>query len=129
MADGLEIVGYEGEGYKRLVDGPKWTLAALHYAARFDPANFEKLERHLLTDEVFVLLTGEATLLIGENAERVPMEPLKYYNVKAGVWHHIFVTPGTRVLIAENSDTSRENTEYRFLASVAQSSKATSALK
>ena len=111
--DGLEIINYEGEGYSRLVDGPKWTLAMINYAPRFDPENFERLERHLLTDEAFVLLTGEATLAIGEKAERVPMVPFKVYNVKAGVWHHIFVSREARVLLAENSDTSKANTEYR----------------
>lgn len=65
------------------------------------------LERHNLTDETFVLLAGEATLLIGENAEQIPLEPLKCYNVKAGVWHNIIVPPGTRVPVVENSDTSR----------------------
>ena len=111
--EGLEIAEHSGGEYKRLVDGPKWTLASLNYAPRFDEGNFEKLERHLLSDETFVLLTGEATLVVGEQAERVRMEPLKYYNVKAGVWHHIFVKTGTRVLVAENSDTSKANTEYR----------------
>ena len=110
--EGLEVLEHAGEEYRRLVDGPKWTLASLNYAPRFDEANFEKLERHLLTDETFVLLCGRATLVVGEGAERVEMEPLRYYNVKAGVWHHIFVDPGTRVLVAENSDTSKANTEY-----------------
>ena len=109
----MEIFEYDGEGYKRMIDGPKWTVASLNYAARFDEANFEKLERHLLTDETFVLLCGEATLVVGEDCERVPMEPTKAYNVKAGEWHHIFVKPGTRVLVVENSDTSKANTEYR----------------
>ena len=108
----LEIYEYPGEGYKRMVDGPKWTVAALNYAARFDEANFEHLERHNLTDESFVLLAGEATLLVGEKAERVRMLPLKVYNVPAGVWHHIFVSRDARVLVVENSDTSKANTDY-----------------
>ena len=111
----LEILDYDGEGYRRLVDGPKWTLAVINYAPRFDPANFTRLERHLLTDETFVLLSGDATLVVGEAAERVPLEPLKFYNVKAGEWHHVFVSPGSRVLVAENSDTGAANTEYRDL--------------
>lgn len=110
--EGLEIREHRGEGYRRLIDGPKWTVAVLNYADRFDEAKFDTLERHLLTDETFVLLTGEATLLIGADARRVPLEPLKAYNVKAGVWHQILVKPGTSVLIAENSDTAKTNSEY-----------------
>ena len=110
--NGLDIIEYGGKDYKRLVNGAKWTLATLNYAARFDEANFAQLERHNQTDEAFVLLSGEATLLVGAEVARVRMEPLKYYNVRAGVWHHIFVTPGTRVLVAENADTSLANTDY-----------------
>ena len=114
--NGLDIIEYGGEGYKRLVNNAKWTLATLNYAERFDAGNLSTLERHNATDETFVLLTGEATLLIGPKAEPVPMEPLKYYNVRAGVWHHINVTPGTRVLVAENADTSMANSDYLDLA-------------
>lgn len=112
MVNGIEIFEYKGEGYKRLVDGPKWTAAILNYGPEIDEANFTQVERHMLTDETFVLLSGEATLIIGEDAQKVPMEPLKYYNIKAGVWHHVFATPGTSILIAENSDTAPSNTEY-----------------
>jgi ureidoglycolate hydrolase len=103
---------HTGEGYARVVDGPKWTVAELNYAEKFDPAKISYLERHTETDETFVLLAGEATLLIGENAQRFPLEMLKCYNMKKGVWHNIIVSPGTRVLVVENSDTSRSNTEY-----------------
>jgi glyoxylase-like metal-dependent hydrolase (beta-lactamase superfamily II) len=115
--NGLDIIEYGGEGYKRLVNNAKWTLATLNYAERFDAAHLATLERHNATDETFVLLTGEATLLVGPKAETVRLEPLKYYNVRAGIWHHIHVTPGTRVLIAENADTSLANTDYLDLAS------------
>lgn len=116
MTDGLEILPCAGEGYHRVVDGPKWTVAALNYAERFDEKNLYCLERHNLTDETFVLLDGAATLLIGEKAERVPMRPLTCYNVKRGTWHNILVTPGTHTLIAENSDTAIANSDYLILA-------------
>lgn len=108
----LDVLEYAGDGYSRVVSGAKWTVAALNYAARFDERNITELERHNLTDETFVLLSGEATLLVGEDARRVKMEPLKFYNVRAGAWHNITVAPGTRVLVAENADTSKDNTEY-----------------
>ena len=116
MENGLEILPCEGEGYARLVDGPLWTLAFINWAPRFDESNFCQLERHMRTDETFVLLGGSATLVLGPEAKRVPMEPRKFYNVKAATWHHIFVTPGSCVLVAENSDSSRENSEYRQVA-------------
>ena len=110
--NGLDVLEYSGDGYSRVVSGAKWTVAALNYAERFDERNIVDLERHNLTDETFVLLSGEATLLVGEEAKRVNMEPLKFYNVRAGVWHNIVVTPGSRVLVAENADTSKDNTDY-----------------
>lgn len=114
--EGLDIKEYGGEGYLRLVNNAKWTLATLNYAARFDEANFVEMERHNLTDETFVLRQGSATLIVGEKAERLVMEPLKYYNVRAGIWHHILVSKDARVLVAENSDTSKDNTDYLELA-------------
>ena len=110
--NGLDVLEYSGDGYSRVVSGAKWTVAALNYADRFDERNIVDLERHNLTDETFVLLSGEATLLVGEEAKRVKMEPLKFYNVRAGVWHNIVVAPGSRVLVAENADTSKDNTDY-----------------
>lgn len=110
--NGLDVLEYSGDGYSRVVNSAKWTVASLNYASRFDERNIVELERHNLTDETFVLLSGEATLFVGEKAERVKMAPLKFYNVRAGIWHNIAVTPGTRVLVAENADTSRDNTDF-----------------
>ena len=113
---GLDILEHSGTEYRRLVNNAKWTLASLNWAPRFDESNVCELERHNLTDETFVLLYGKATLLVGENADSIEMEPLKYYNVRAGIWHHIIVSEDARVLVAENANTSKDNTEYMSLA-------------
>ena len=113
---GLDILEHSGIEYRRLVNNAKWTLASLNWAPRFDESNVCELEKHNLTDETFVLLNGKATLLVGEKADRVEMEPLKYYNVRAGIWHHIIVSEDARVLVAENANTSKDNTEYLSLA-------------
>ena len=110
--DGVDILEHTGGEYRRLVSNAKWTLASLNYAPRFDEKNIVDLERHNLTDEAFVLLAGQATLLVGEGPERVKMEPLKVYNVRAGIWHGIFVSKNARVLVAENANTSKDNTDY-----------------
>ena len=113
LPEGLEIKDYNGEGYDRTHVYDNWCVAFLNYADRFDKITY--IERHLLTDEVFVLLQGSAELLIGETCEPVTMEPFKIYNVKAGVWHAIRVSRDAKVLIVENSDTTKENSEYLYL--------------
>ena len=110
MAEGLDILEYTGEGYRRVVEYGAWTVAILNWNGEFDKNT--RIEAHMLTDEVFVLLRGRATLFIGENREAVEMEPCKLYNVKAGVYHSIEVSRDASVLIAENRDTCRGNTRY-----------------
>ena len=109
---GLDILEHCGTEYCRLVNNAKWIVASLNWAPRFDKKNIIELERHHLTDEVFILLSGSATLLLGEGAERVEMKPLKHYNVRAGIWHHIVVSEDARVLVVENANTSKDNTDY-----------------
>ncbi len=110
--EGLDILHYTGDDYKPVVYFGDWRVAYLNYSARFDPDKIDTLERHMETDEVFVLLEGKATLLIGENAEEVPMEKNKCYNVKKAVWHTIATSRDAHVLIVENADTADENSEF-----------------
>lgn len=122
MKDGLlEISDYREPGYRALVYHEGWRVALLNDdPARFRPETLGYLERHNLTDEVFVLLSGECTLLIGDgdtagshgDITRVTMEKGKLYNVKRGVWHNLLGSPGMTLLIVENADTSRQNSDY-----------------
>lgn len=110
--EGLEIFAFEGEGYNRTMHYGEWRVALANFGPPFDPARYTYLERHLLTDEVFVLLLGTATLEIGEARERVPMEQGKLYNVKCGTWHALLMSEDAKVLIVENHSTGKENSEY-----------------
>ncbi len=110
MVKGIELFDYTGEGFAKVIRYQGWRVAIINYADRYNKKNIEKLERHLLTDEVFVLLEGEATL-IAEDGE-CPMVKNKLYNVKAGAWHAIYVSEDAKVLIVENNDTGPENSEY-----------------
>ncbi len=110
--EGLEILHYTGEDYKPVVYFEGWRVAYLNYSDRFDPEKIDKLERHMETDEVFVLLEGKASLLIGETGTLCPMEKNKTYNVKKGVWHSIITSRDAHVLIVENADTADENSEF-----------------
>ena len=113
-----EVYAYADEGFKALVNLGGWRVAVINYAERFDEANFERLERHLETDEVFILLDGRATLIVGTECERIPMEKGKIYNIKKLGWHHILVDrehPETKLILVENADTGKANTEYLYV--------------
>ena len=113
----VQIGEHTGEGYSRVVEYGNWTAALINYAPRFDEKNFEYVERHNKTDEVFILIEGAATLILGEadKLQYLNMEKFKIYNIKKGVWHHIFLKEGAKVVIVENSDTGKENTDYYFV--------------
>ena len=110
----IEVFGYDGEGYERTMNFESWRVAIANYAERFDKDKFDKLERHLLTDEVFVLLSGDAQLVIGMEMKHITLEIGKIYNVKKGAWHNILISEGAKVLIVENHNTGLENTEYYY---------------
>ena len=105
----MDIREYLGEDYKAILDFESWRIGMLHYSERF--AEFKEEERHLLTDEAFILLEGEATLY----EERIPykMEKCKVYNIKKGLWHQIVMSKDATAIVVENSNTSKENSERR----------------
>jgi ureidoglycolate hydrolase len=114
----LEIRDYQGEGYKPLVDYGEWRVAILRYLDGLHPERIDSMERHTETDEVFVLLSGQAILILGGRGEQLEetysqcMEIGKVYNVKRSVWHTILLSSDASVLIVENRDTGGHNSEY-----------------
>ena len=82
--DGIEVAGYDGPNYKTLLASGSWRVAFLNHGDKFSPERPERLERHLETDEVFVLLDGSATLFVGKEMNSVKMERFRIYNVKRG---------------------------------------------
>lgn len=109
---GIEIKEYNGPGYKEQIDFNNWRVAIANYKPELEESRLEYLERHLESDEVFVLVEGTAGLLIGEEKARCQFEKGKLYNVKCGTWHRVFMTPDSKIVIVENADTGKDNTEY-----------------
>lgn len=109
MAD-IEIFECNSNGYCSAFHYGTWRIAFLTFAERF--SNITYLEKHNNTDEIFVLLKGSAVLYIGKEMRRFAMEQNKIYNVKCGVWHNIKVSCDAQILIVENDDTSKDNSEY-----------------
>ena len=111
----IEIKEYTAEGYSPVIDYESWRVAVLNYIDELEVPNLKTMQKHTLSDEVFVLLKGDFTLFTGGHGEEVgtissvKLEPYKMYNVKAGVWHTHTLTEGTSVLIVENRDTCDDN--------------------
>ena len=122
VSDLIEIKHYDGKGYQPLVDFNTWRVAILHWERSLLPEEIEKMERHTQTDEVFVLLDGKATLILGGNSIKVDgihpcnLEKCMLYNVKQDVWHTVLLSRDATILIVENRDTGDDNTEYCPLA-------------
>jgi len=114
----LEIRNYDGEGYQPLIDYGAWRVAILRWEQSMQPDKIDFMERHTQTDEVFVLLNGQATLILGGNSNRVDsiqpqkMEARKLYNVKKNVWHTVVMSKVATILIVEESNTGVDNSEY-----------------
>lgn len=107
----MEKISFVPQRWQVAVEDGGWKVAYLGYCERF--SKFTELERHLETDEVFVLLRGSATLYGDDSTEE--MEQGIVYNIPKGEWHHIVVSEDAWVLVVESSTTSPENTEKRRL--------------
>lgn len=114
IPDGLEAYEHTGSGYERTMHYGEWRVAFLNWAEKFDFSSDFSPERHMLTDEVFVLLSGTAVLEIGTDKKPVQLEPERIYNVRAGVWHRVKVSRDAKLLIVENHSTGPENSEYMY---------------
>ena len=115
----LEVREYTGPGYQPVIDFGVWRVAILNYLDEIHPKRIDFMERHDETDEVFILLQGQAVLFLGEgDANHIDaihsqvMDPGKIYNVKQSVWHSVVLSLDGSVLIVENKNTSEENSNY-----------------
>ena len=116
--DLLAIREYQGEGYQPLVDFGSWRVAILRWGPGSQAEEIKMMERHTQTDEVFVLLGGRATLIIGGNQGKVDdiqaevMASGKLYNVKQNTWQTALLSQDAAILIVENRDTGESNSEF-----------------
>lgn len=115
---GLEIFRWERQGYQPLIFFQDWQVALLNWEPVFDLRHLGEIERHNYTDEVFVLLRGNAllfTLTAGGEMQAEDMQPGVLYNVPAGVWHNLLSTREAAWVIVEKRDTHLNDVEFRQL--------------
>lgn len=117
----VEIGAYFGDGYRPVLDFHGWRVAMLRYVADLDASQFQRVERHLQTNEVFILTAGAADLIVCEGdrapgaAHVFPMRPNVACNIQQAVWHQIVMTSDAHVILFERTDTTVANSEYAEL--------------
>ncbi len=119
----LEQIEIHGQGFQPLKDHGSWRIAQLSYDPGVNALNsLSTLGRHFRTEEVFLLLQGEAVMFTAGSEDRpgcfeaFSFVPDRLYVVQPGQWHAAVLEPGTRLLIVENRDTGAENSETHPLS-------------
>lgn len=114
MEKNFELGLYHGIGYAPLFRSNHDWMVAVYNGTPFPGY----LERHTTSDEAFILMAGRAILLVGDNgpdaASVLPVElaPFQAINIKLSVWHGLITSSDARVLIVENHDVTRDNSDY-----------------
>lgn len=105
---------YNGSGYAPLFESGHDWMVAVYNGCPFPGY----LERHNTSDEAFILMAGRAIMIVGDSgpdasiAKPVELAPFQAINIKKSVWHGILTSPDARVLIVENRDVTKENSDY-----------------
>lgn len=73
------------------------------------------LKRHMLTEESYILISGEATLYVEEDGalKSYILEARRLYTIPAATWHHLKVSDDALLAVVESSGTIPENTESK----------------
>ncbi|WP_203256939.1 cupin domain-containing protein [Hyunsoonleella ulvae] len=114
----IEQYKVEANGYHPFLIREGWQVAQLNYMPEQHIDNIKKLDVHFLTDEVFILLKGEAVLIGAEiegdsvTFEAELLKPNITYNIPANVWHNIAMKEGSEIIIVEKSDTHISDFEF-----------------
>jgi len=121
LIEGLEIYEHNIAGYQPLVYSRDWMVALLNHEDIMRLEKALEIERHAQTDEVFILLNGQAALYLvagDQPLQVVEMKPGSIYNMLKGTWHNLLATEEAKFAIIENRDTDKFDTEIRKLTKI-----------
>lgn len=114
----LQVLAWQEDGYAPLVISQGWQTAILNWEPGAEVTAVYRVERHNLTDEVFILWRGSGALVVAESdgLKVIDAVPGTVYNVTVGTWHTVIGTRDSSWIIVENKDTHLGDTEYRDLS-------------
>lgn len=119
----IETYSHDGEGYNPFLIRAGWQVAQLNYMPEQAPGGIVKMDKHLQTDEVFILLKGQAILIAatqtaaGFSFTGLKMQPGITYNIPVNTWHNIAMDEMAQVIIVEKNDTHLGDFIYQPLTS------------
>ena len=109
------------DGYNPYLIDKDWQVAQLNFEKGQGFYDLKKVDKHLKTDEAFILKKGVAVLIAAEikaheiEFEVVNMKKDILYNIPKNMWHNIALSPDAEVFIIENSNTHLYDFEYHYL--------------
>lgn len=118
----LEIHETEQKGFQPLVTFQTWRVAMMTDLQGEPSEKLCRLQRHMKTDEVFILLQGKCILFLADGEDQIEhqfaedLKLFRVYNVKQGVWHSHILSKDAKIIIVENADTSPNNSQYLQLS-------------
>jgi ureidoglycolate hydrolase len=118
----IDILEFNEEGMKRVYENDKWLVGIKNWKPANDITGIDCLEKHNLTDELFVLIAGMCTLVTASEVDglmvfdKVVMEPHKVYNIPKTMWHNTITSKDTKMILIEDSSSSMENSNLYMLS-------------
>jgi len=117
-----ETFEFNDQGFKVLMHYDNWRVAILNYIDDCKLEGLRYVEAHQETDEVFVLLEGNATLVFADinddkiiKVNTIKLEKNKVYNIKKGIYHTQLLSTDAKLLIVEAKDTGDSNSLKHYL--------------
>ena len=105
----------EQSGFNRFIWNEHFITAFITRSEAYSDGLVKIMKRHNDTDEVFVLLKGNAILLtreeIGAECLVTKLEPLTAYTVKSGTWHHLAASEDAALFVTESGALDPKNTD------------------
>lgn len=113
----LKIENPSVPGFDTVVKSERFKCAFITHSPAYAFGRVDQMKRHNKTDEIFVLLSGRAVMLILENEkfEEYALVSGSACNVQKGTWHYLAVSDEACVFVVESSDTNAANTDIRNL--------------
>lgn len=114
----IEKYKIKDKGFHPFLISDSWQVSQLNYIVDQHIDNIKKVEVHFETDEVFVLLSGDAVLITAKMENSGPVfntELMKLgtiYNIPKNIWHNIAMRKESEVLIVEKSNTHIGDYKY-----------------